>query len=352
MAATVEQLFFELIRVSLGTQAFLSRTLTESEWKDLYAMARKHSVVGVCYVGVSRLASPGDYAGMGKDQYYDWTGRSVMIQQRNESVTQKCLALQEELLSAGIRNCVLKGQGIGSLYSSLQLFRQSGDIDLWCDADAGMVVAFAEGMGLKDSPGYLHVGTAYEGIPVELHYRPSYLRNLLHNARLQKFCLLHKDDWITRDGMTVPSLEFDAVYLLSHIFRHLFGLGIGMRQLMDYYFLLRALPDDFDKDSLKKELRSLGLYYFACAVMWVMKEVFRMDENYLLCAPDEKRGHLLLETVLQTGNFGQMDESQQSSRQSVLGSVKYKLRQWRQLVTLYPGETLSDPVWRLYKRFR
>ena len=51
----IDHLFFELIRVAIGTQEMLSRAPSAKEWKDLYAMAKKQSLVGITFAGVQKL---------------------------------------------------------------------------------------------------------------------------------------------------------------------------------------------------------------------------------------------------------------------------------------------------------
>lgn len=51
----IEYLFFELIRVAIGTQNTLSRPPSKGEWAELYAMAKKQSLVGICFAGLQRL---------------------------------------------------------------------------------------------------------------------------------------------------------------------------------------------------------------------------------------------------------------------------------------------------------
>lgn len=385
----IQQLFFELIQVAIGTRICLSRTQSEVEWGKLYSMSKKQSLVGVCFAAVQKLIvqrqEPPEML------YLTWMGMAAKIQQRNEVVNRQCVALQKQLSAEGIASRVLKGQGVAQVYPEhLHGLRQCGDIDLWMIESKEMVVAWAEKIGVTESAGYLHVGArCFENTEVELHYRPTYCRCLWYNKRLQEFCEEHKDDWTERNGIVVPSWEFDVVYQLSHIYRHLFGLGIGLRQLMDYYFVLMSASQEDKKYSVKNAvltktadsvssgsanpgnadgveetasakniknisdtLKHLGLYDFAGAVMYVLREVFHMKEQYMIVPVDERRGRALLRDVMQSGNFGHQDEKQREARSTAVGSLMYKAKQWWQLVRLYPAETLSAPVWTMYKRLK
>lgn len=372
----MEKLFFELIRVAIGDAFCLSHTPTNAEWQMLYEMAKKQSLVGICFVGVQRLQMQQQCPP--EVLYLQWMGMAAKIQQRNEVVNRQCAELAERLKLKGYRCCILKGQGVASLYrlqnqgdsstagsgpavdkskEILATLRQSGDIDLWVDTPKEKVVTLAEKMGITEKAGYLHVGTKFKGVDVELHYRPTYMRNPSHNRRIQEWCGAHNDFKslkLNAEGLeiVVPSDEFNVVYLLSHIYRHLFGAGIGLRQLMDYYFVLinancRELSANCSVNSI---LKSLGLFDFAGAVMYVLQVVFGMDEQYMICKPDEKRGKELLWHVMQTGNFGKMDKEQKVARQSLFGTMAYKVRQWWLLLRYYPSETIWSPYWAIVNR--
>lgn len=169
---------------------------------------------------------------------------------------------------------------------------------------------------------------------------------------MQEFCEEHKNSYEVRGGIVVPSWEFDVVYQLSHIYRHLFGLGIGLRQLMDYYFVLQAADEGrkTKDERLAHTLKHLGLYDFAGAVMYVLREVFHMEEQYMIVPVDERRGRALLRDVMQSGNFGHQDAKQREARSTAVGSLMFKAKQWWQLVRLYPAETLSAPVWAIARK--
>lgn len=52
---SMNSLFFELLRVSLGIQEELSRVPTTKEWDNLFELATKQTLVGICAQGVKQL---------------------------------------------------------------------------------------------------------------------------------------------------------------------------------------------------------------------------------------------------------------------------------------------------------
>ena len=131
----MEQLFFELIRVALGSQYTLSRAPSSKEWKQLYDMSKKQSLVGICFAGLQKLFNLDHQEprtnnpqpdstqypelitqNLNEDLYYKWMGMSAKIQHRNDVVNRQCVELQKRLREDGFRSCILKGQGVAKWY--------------------------------------------------------------------------------------------------------------------------------------------------------------------------------------------------------------------------------------------
>ena len=123
-------LFFEVIRIAIGNQLCLSNTPSADEWGELYAMAKKQSLVGVCFAGVQRF-KPFETLELSETLRLCWTGMAAKIQQKNQLVNRQCVELQSKVSSDGFRSFIMKGQANGALYGSLQMLRQSGDIDIY-----------------------------------------------------------------------------------------------------------------------------------------------------------------------------------------------------------------------------
>lgn len=355
----INNLFFELIQVAIGTRICLSHTPSADEWGELYAMAKKQSLVGVCFAGVQKLQTQRQEPP--EMLYLTWMGMAAKIQQRNETVNRQCVELQKRLSAEGVKSSILKGQGIANLYyESLRGLRQSGDIDVLVDCDFVRAAFFAK------SSTNINVKWAYKDISlpifddteVELHIKPGLMFNPFHNRTWQNWYNSNKDIIFlpeSRNGFSTPSIEFNLIYILHHCYMHLFESGVGLRQVMDYYFVLRAankeVPEGFFFDSAQEPkfqkvpntLKSLGLLKFASAMMWVQKEVFGLEEKYMICEPKEKEGRFLLNEIVQSGNFGKFDTRLQMDSESKFKQMYYFLKRALLIVGHYPQEALWMP---------
>jgi hypothetical protein len=232
------------------------------------------------------------------------------------------------------------------------LRRQPGDIDLWVEGGREKVLQFLKSSYLKTGTVVIHHVDAsiVDGVETEVHFLPSYSYNYLRYIKYKKFfeeeANQQFDHFDERAGFAYPTNRFNAVYLMMHIFRHVFHEGIGLRQLMDYYFVLIHLTDEERKWAYGK-LIWLGLGKVTSAVMYVMKAVFLMDDKYLLCSPSEKTGKYLLEEIIAGGNFGKFGEQYESAHSGSSFNLYLKnLKRLGKVYSLCPSEVLWAPIWK------
>ena len=105
-------------------------------------------------------------------------------------------------------------------------------------------------------------------------------------------------------------------------------------------------------DVVQRELKYLGLWKFAGAVMFVLHEALGLSEEKMIAPMDEKRGKLLLSEILNGGNFGQHFTKYGHFTQQGIAK-KYFLKIWRNMhfVRFYPAEALSEPIFRTWHFF-
>ena len=357
--------FIELLLIAIGRKDRFDVAPTEEEWESLIETANKQTMIGVAFSAIERLP---------KEQRppRDTIIRQYMfvqhIETRNEKLTESCVKMIKHLHSNGFEACILKGQGNALLYPEhLRKRRMSGDIDVWTLPKGYKEKGELESIRMvidhvhKLTPGtkatYHHIDfPAMKNVETEVHYRPAFLYTPYRNRRLQQWFLENSEEQFrnvvnTQYGeIIMPTREFNMVFQLCHIYKHLFEEGVGLRQLMDYYYVLKNTPINTEKqqDALMIIRRS-GMLNFAKAVMWVMQEVFGLEKEFQYVEPDEKVGRLLLEEIEATGNFGQMDtrfgdKSNESNWHRIVRVVGYDMKFFR----YYPEEVLWNPLFKLY----
>lgn len=352
------ELFRELIRISVGEKDSFSSIPTGEDWLQLFKMAKKQALLGVCFGGIQRLYQerPEQLASLPAELKTRWMGTAVIIQYRNELMNARCVDLQQRFSDAGLKSCILKGQGVASFYGSLASFRQSGDIDVFVDADRVTALDYLKNNGIDCFEwDYVHAHPQFfNDVEVELHYRASVFRNLIRNRKFQRFVEQNKAEFFSgsvelADTGSIVVGWMNLFYQLHHIYRHLFSEGIGLRQVMDYYFSLKALSlSDEDKQQLLNAVKEFGMERFARGLMWILADVFNMGECHMLWQPDVNEGQFILNNILKGGNFGQGNKRCNWSSNRRANKFADATRRSFHLVTHYPSEALWTPVYYLW----
>ena len=357
---------FSFLRYCLGNKGNMSNVVAGMDWQQLYSFASKQTILGFCFDGIERLGK--EYPDELRHNHIKpnllmaWMGKSQQIRRQNMKVNMVAAKLYAMLREEGLRCCILKGQGNALMYPN-PYSRTSGDIDVWVNASREKITEYAKKhFKLMDDIRYHHLETVMDDVPVELHFFPCVMNNPIYNARLQKWFKRNVDLQCSKvvslpDGagdIAVPTTSFNVIYQLSHLYHHFFDEGIGMRQIIDYYFIVSS--DELlvirDMDALQKELKHLGLWKFAGAVMYVLHEVFELSEEKMIVPIDEKRGSLLLSEIMDGGNFGTHFTKYGRFTQQGMAK-KYFLKIWRNMhfVRYYPAEALSEPIFRTWHFF-
>ena len=308
------QPFFALLRLAMTGEQFDS-VPTAEEWSEFYQMAGIQSVTGVCFTAFPRLTKAQQPP---VELMVRWMGEAEDIRRMNELQNQEAARLTRLFTEAGRRSAILKGQANARLYPD-RLSRQVGDIDIWVEGGKKGVVALLMELGLVTELGstsvdgkptasyhHVHLPPTKDHIVVEVHFRPSSGNfNPFTNRRLQRWLEqeIASSCQPVDEGFNVPSVRFALMMQLSHIQRHFLVVGIGLRQICDYYWLLKNSTEE-DRREVASHLSSFGLRYTASALMWVLHGVLHLDEDLMLCPPDSYRGEWMLREIMAGGNFG------------------------------------------------
>ena len=390
------RIYFRFIQFSLGLyegKEFLDGSVLQGfDWDAFYDFAKRQTLVGIVFDGIQRLPKG---AAPRLDLLMKWLGMSQRVKMRNEVLNEATVAVYKSVRNAGYSCCILKGQGNAVMYPNPSA-RMPGDVDVWVDAWRDDIRRLARALvenadGRVGSESLNHIGLTMGGITVELHSTPGFMANCIYNHRLQNWLRRNADLQCSNmvvlpngsGAVAVPTCAFNAVYQLYHLYHHYFYEGVGLRQVVDYYFVVvkseerrvkgevkseerRVKSEEGEVKSEKRrvkseegevkseelrvknpmalegELKWLGLWKFAGAVMYVLHNVMGLPEDMMIAPMDRKRGRMLLDDILNGGNFGHYD------KHHAVGHNLLRLYRDARLLRFYPSEALSEPVFRAW----
>ena len=355
--------FVELIQIALGIRSSLSTVPLEDDWQKAYRLAEKQALMGLLFSAIEKLNEKDKIEKPPMSLFYQWMGLVLNTETQNKRLNEAAGHLTRIFKNGGLSCCVLKGQGIARLYPQ-PLRRQPGDIDLWVEGGRERVLKF-----LKDS--YFGLGQVVihhvdariiDGVDTEIHFMPVYACNPFLHHKLQKFFRRYSDAQFSNCdkelGFSYPTLSFNAVYILAHIYMHFLYEGIGLRQIIDYYYVLTNMSSD-EREFARKNIQEVGLHRFAAAVTYVLETVCGMDGSFSVAQMNEKRGSLLLDEIMLSGNFGKYDNRLSGRNEKNLISFNLvALKRQMRFFRYYTIDVLSIPFfkvwhwcWRLWKGY-
>ncbi len=367
-------LFVELLQFCLGTRDCLSCLPNADGWRYLFEESQRQALPGIFLEGIHRLSIQDSRltGNLPKELMLQWIGLALQIEQRNALTTKVCGEVVGQMEKDGMRCCVLKGQANHRYYpEKMANLRSCGDVDVWvcsvkdsrfmAHSDVGRVLEYVDAHWKRTGLCWLHcIFIDKSGVPVEVHFHPSFFSRPKY---FKRFITYFSDfetciERVSVDGVEIPAMrvEKDVIYQMNHIYRHLIDEGVGLRQIVDYYWLLRRFFDErltvIDKAKVMEILSWLGMRKFAGALMYVMKELLGMPSKYLLCEPSEKDGEFLMNEILLSGNFGHNDSRMGDVLnggylKSRISQASRRFKRNMRFFTSYPGEVIWEPIVRV-----
>lgn len=323
---SVEKAFLDLVCCGINDKLpdrGLFSSLNVSDWEEIYRMARRQTVCGICYDAFCRL--PGELLPP-ENILTRWVARVNAIEITNRRMAQALSSLLGIFRNEGLRPVVQKGMSVARFYSIPEL-RECGDIDLWFpteDIDRAIKVAAENGSGLRHNPDS-SVSFIYDGFVIEIHRR---LISLSYPAGLRRIDTLIRElgtDRNNSEELPSPPALLELLLVTVHIMRHAFGKGIGLRQICDYYRAAVALAGKYDAGLFAEVCRTTGISRWVALLNDFVGKYFGIPSSGLppsgLDSKSVKSPDALMEIIRDGGNFGQyINESVQG--ESVVGKGK------------------------------
>ena len=353
------RLYIDFIRYAIGSRPTVPEGTERMDWADFLAFCTRQGIAGLMFGGLERsgLRIP-------QSVLFEWIGIAENIKRTNLIVDKRCHQISRFWEQQGYRSCILKGQANAMKYPTPGL-RSPGDIDIWVDGhthstdstdDTIDIIRIAQ----REAPGghySLHHVTmpVFPDTSVEVHYRPVFLDNWWKDKKLKRYTDGEKDAQFANvvtlsDGKTeVHALtdEFNAVFLLLHMWHHLLSTRNNLKQLIDYYYLLKRGFTASQRESITRVFHELGVLKYARGIMWIEHAALGLEEHYLLVEPDEKTGRLLLN---ETMHYDVKHEQKQGRLKILVNRITDNLTLFRQFlspVLIAPAYLVWHQWWKL-----
>ena len=366
--------FFLILQAAIGKPVRLSHSLSDDEWQEMFELAQKQALLGIAFEGVIKL--PQEQWPKG-GMVLKWTMAAEAIKHRNRQTTDVCLRLTEIMSKEGFDTCILKGQANHVYYDrlidgvSLGMLRVCGDVDAWIWPKEKIlhpvkcIIDYCQRKNILISLCHLHAEVKpIGGVPVEIHFRPSFLNAPWRNRSFQKLFKVAVFENAKIDDIGIVKklrVDYDLVFQMNHIYRHLLDEGVGLRQVFDFYVQLKDYNKErivrkelMGKEEIMKIISSCGMKRFATALMFVLKDIFHVGNDELICGISEKDGLFLLNEIMMAGNFGHYDirmndiEVRKGKLSSQLQRASRRFMRNLRFLSSYPEEVICEPFARVY----
>lgn len=234
-------------------------------YEQVLSCAVRHDVAGFAYLGVKRAAAKPDAVLLDK-----WQQRYLLGIKRHSEQEEARKTLLAELHAQEIVTLEMQGTKVKQYYPSPDL-RTMGDIDIIIEKRHLPAAKKAlKKLGFKTArQGDFEVDGHKNGIHIEIH------SNFF--AENHEFRKIINDPFgsatVNADyTAAVPDTVFWAYHLL-HCLKHYQGNGIGLRRLLDLYFLAPKMAETADPGYVNKLLSENGLAEDA-------KDLFAVSEYF------------------------------------------------------------------------
>lgn len=304
---------FELLRAGLWNHGVQLSPYAPIDYSAIYQLADDQSVVGLVAAGLEHVTD----VKVLKQDALPFMKKVFSIESRNASMNLFIEELIGKMRAVGIYALIVKGQGVGQCYERPQ-WRSAGDVDLFFDdvhykkAKEYLIPLSAssepEGAYTK------HLGMSLDQWTVELHgtlrcgfsFRVDKELDEIQKDTFMKGCVR---TW--RNGNTdvfLPGPDNDILIIFTHIIKHFYKGGVGLRQICDWCRLLWTYRDSINKNLLNKRLISMRLItewkaFGAFAVEYLGMPIVAMP-FYDSSRKWKRKANRIKSFVMRVGNLG------------------------------------------------
>ena len=308
-----QQAFFALVKAGLWEENVRLSSFGKVDYAEVMRLAEEQSLVGLVAAGLEHVVD----VKIPQINFLTFVGMGCRLEQQNIAMNGFISKLMKRLEKENVNTLLVKGQGIAQCYER-PLWRTCGDVDFILDEEnyerGKLVLSKLASSEHEENPFDKHYSVEIDGFVVELHGN---MRSMLTKRaddyidalQVELFKNGRKKVW-DNDGTPVllPCPDDDVIFVFTHILKHFFNYGIGLRQFCDWCRLIYTYHDEMDMNLLESRLRLMGLMtewkvFGSLAVNWLGMP----EESMPFYSPADtwkRKANRVLSFVMDTGNFG------------------------------------------------
>ena len=353
------QQFFSLLRAGLWESQTPDASLFRGDvnWIAIYKLSQEQTVVAVVWDGIEKLPLE---LRPDKALSFKWYGYIVRNEQTNRAINNKVAEIFELYKSAGLHPILLKGAGIASLYRN-PLRRGCGDIDIFVGdkdawqladklAEANLGAINLEKLDRLHKHDYHTTLKLPDGLTIENHTKfTSHFTSAIAHRFENQLASWYPDSPAYADvddrKIEIAPLAFNAQYVFIHMYRHLFALGIGLRQVCDWAVLINKL----DSETVELVGYKRGWQVMAGFLVEYLGVDSAKIPHYK--GVNSRKNRIVLDLILESGNFGHqlLNKRPKGYWSGKIYSFRRQITRWPRLASISFNDTFNYVVFKKLK---
>lgn len=279
-----------------------SKRQAEVDWQKIYELARIQSLGGAVYLAIQKLEEAdkpeASIISKFKSDFFYATYRYEEQEKAYREVTDK---FNEEK----IKHIFFKGIVIREYYPAKQM-RTQGDIDfLIYREDQEKIKNIFVDLGYKYSSSKWHDKYTKEKIVFEGHDK---IINSEINSKVDYYEYF-SNPWEHADSKHNSytfelNMNYNLVYLITHIAKHFYKTGAGVRMILDIAVILNKFGEVLDFSLIWRELEKIKLDIFARNIFGLCERWFGLKTPGMDFEMDEINFRAMSDYIIEGGTFG------------------------------------------------
>ncbi len=310
--------FIDLLQAGLWEHDVKLSQYQNIDFNVIYRLAEEQSVLGLVVAGFDHV----DDVKVPQKVSLTFIGGTLQLEQHNKAMNEFVGKLIEYLREEDVYAILVKGQGIAQCYEK-PLWRACGDVDLLLSNEnykkaKSILIPLAKSVE-SESAQAKHLGMTIDSFIVELHgsLRSCSLPKMdriIDEVQKDVFCNGNVRSWVNGNvTVFLPSPDNDVFFIFTHIIKHLFHGGVGLRQICDLCRILWTYKESIDRNLLYRRLKSAGIITEWRAFASLAVNTLGMpDEVMPFYSPEikwKRKADAIVTFAIEVGNFGHNRDS-------------------------------------------